>query len=81
MLLLDLGNPGFFSSKVLFNRNLKNSMRALKQLAQFLKFYLMSILAIRCKRRQETVPVLIITLNNKTGLLLEFDLCKKVLAF
>ena len=34
MLLLDLGNPGFFLSKVPFNRILKDSMRALKKLAQ-----------------------------------------------
>ena len=35
--LLDLGNPGFFLSKVRFNRILKNSMRALKKLAQLLQ--------------------------------------------
>ena len=34
MLLLDLRNSGFFLSKVRFNRILKNSMRALKKLAQ-----------------------------------------------
>ena len=33
-LSLDLGNSGFFLSKVLFNRILKNSTRALKKLAQ-----------------------------------------------
>ena len=39
----------------------------------------MSILAIRCDRRQETVECLNIVLNNETGaLFLEFNCCEEI---
>ena len=73
MLLLDLRNSGFFLSKVRFNRILKNSLRALKKLAQLLQVLANVHPCHPLQKTTETVPVLIIALNKKTGLLLEFN--------
>ena len=70
-------SSGSANHNYVFGDFCKHSNKTWKGWPNFFKFQSMSILAIRCKRRKETVSVPIWVLNNKTGpLFLEFNWCE-----
>ena len=66
--------------KHLFGDFGRHSIKTWRSWANVFNFDTMSILAIRCNRRQKTVSTPKYVLNNKTGpLFLEFNWCEKKL--